>query len=142
MATELKNANKINWGERGVCILRAGPNQSSHSFYFDSFVNSSSLYPWSIWPHPNAIRQVMHIITEIISYVTLPAAEVCYCSSHHEIWLQFTPKDLLHGYLDCSLSLFYSVVSAVGSNITPKCHNHCTFVTNSMLLLNTVRAQC
>lgn len=137
----MKNANKINWGGgKGVyvCISRAGSNQSSHSFYFD-FVNSGSSYPWSIWLPPNAISQVMHIRTEIVSYVTLPTAEVCYFSSHHGTWLQFIPTDWLYGYLDCSLLLFCSVVSAVDSNITSNCHNHSTFITNSMLLLNSVQ---
>jgi hypothetical protein len=116
-----------------ACVLRTGSNQSSHSFYFDSFVNSSSLYSRSIWPPPNAISQVMPVRTAIISYLTLPTAKLryvtlryvtlCYFSSHHETWLQFIPTDWLYGYLDCSLSLFCSVVSAVDSNITFNRHN-------------------
>ena len=52
-------------------MLGTGSNPSSHSlFYFDSFVNSSSFYPWPIWPPPYAISQVTRIRTEIISYLS------------------------------------------------------------------------
>lgn len=36
---------------------------------------------------------------------------------------QFVPTDWLYGYLDCGLSLFSSVVSAVHSNVTFNRHN-------------------
>ena len=61
----------MNGGGRAVCVLGTGSNPSSHSlFYFDSFVNSSSFYPWPIWPPPYAISQVTRIRTEIISYLS------------------------------------------------------------------------